>query len=230
MKHLRTLPLAAALFAVAALPALPSHSAGILQPGAFMASGGAGCTMNFVYDGLGAQAGKVFIGTAAHCVTAVGDDVEDFDGEVWGDVAYIGSADTTADDFALIQVRSGDLGRISPAVKGYPSYPTGYTVTGEAVLGDWIQLSGYGIGYDLTPTTREKRQAVWTYDDAEVWNVIGPLINGDSGGPLIHQATGKALGIESRVCINICTDEGPTVQGILAKAAAAGFPVRLRTV
>ena len=41
----------------------------------------------------------------------------------------------------------------------------------------------------------------------------------------------KALGIVSRLCgAGACSEEGPTVQGILAKAAAAGFPITLRTV
>ena len=46
----------------------------------------------------------------------------------------------------------------------------------------------------------------------------------------MHVKTGKALGIVSRLCAGACSEEGPTVQGILAKAAARGFPVTLRTV
>jgi hypothetical protein len=43
-------------------------------------------------------------------------------------------------------------------------------------------------------------------------------------------AAGKALGIISRLCAGACSEEGPTVQGILAKAASRGFAVTLRTV
>jgi hypothetical protein len=39
-----------------------------------------------------------------------------------------------------------------------------------------------------------------------------------------------SLGIVSRLCIGLCEEEGPTVEGILAKAAAAGFSVTVRTV
>jgi hypothetical protein len=60
--------------------------------------------------------------------------------------------------------------------------------------------------------------------------VDGPIHWGDSGGPLVHRRTGKALGIVSRLCIGACTEEGPTVQGILAKAASRGFTVTLKTV
>ena len=42
--------------------------------------------------------------------------------------------------------------------------------------------------------------------------------------------TGRALGIVSRLCAGTCSEEGPTVQGILAKAASRGFSVTLRTV
>jgi hypothetical protein len=46
----------------------------------------------------------------------------------------------------------------------------------------------------------------------------------------VHIGTGKALGIVSRLCAGACSEEGPTVQGILAKAASRGFSVTLRTV
>ena len=46
----------------------------------------------------------------------------------------------------------------------------------------------------------------------------------------MHVGTGKALGIVSRLCVGVCSEEGPTVQGILAKAASRGFSVTLRTV
>ena len=100
----------------------------------------------------------------------------------------------------------------------------------DTLNGDTIQLSGYGVGYDTTPTTQEKRQAIMGFDDAELYDVSGPIHWGDSGGPLVHVKTGKALGIVSRLCAGLCSEEGPTVQGILAKAAASGFPVTLRTV
>ena len=36
--------------------------------------------------------------------------------------------------------------------------------------------------------------------------------------------------IFARLCIGLCEEEGPTVEGLLAKAAARGFTVSLRTV
>ena len=163
-------------------------------------------------------------------VASIGQPVRDLDGTAFGKVAFIGNQDVTQQDFAFIEVDPEDLGRVSAAVKGYPQYPKGSTVPADTLSGDAIQLSGYGLGYDTTPTTQEKRQAVMGFDDDELYDVTGPIHWGDSGGPLVHVRTGKALGIVSRLCAGACSEEGPTVQGILAKAAAAGFPVTLKTV
>ena len=167
---------------------------------------------------------------AAHCVESVGQGVRDFDGVQFGTVAFIGNADATATDYAFIKVEPEDVGRVSAAVKGWPAYPKGATTPAETLTGDSIQLSGYGLGYGTTKPTQEQRTAVMGFDDAETYDVSGPIHWGDSGGPLVHKRTGKALGIVSRLCAGACSEEGPTVQGILAKAAAAGYRVTLRTV
>lgn len=221
-----TLGLAAAL-----LPSSPATAAnGFLQPGDYMVAGNSACTTNFVYDGTGSLAGKVYIGTAAHCVTSVGQDVSDINGTTWGDVAIIGDANATAPDYAFIEVRATQVSRVRAWVKGYPAYPKGVTTPTETILGDLVQISGYGLGFDLVAATQEKRQAVFMGDDSGVHEVAGPIDFGDSGGPLVHVKTGKALGIVSRLCVGACTETGPTVQGILALAAARGFTVTLRTV
>ena len=200
---------------------------GLIQPGAYMESGGAGCTMNFVYDG----GGNTYMGTAAHCVSKVGDDVALEDGTVFGDVAMIGNADVMEEDYAFIQVRPEFLSRVSPAVKGHPTLPrSGFTRASETSFGDQIQQSGYGVGASLTNVTREQRRSVLTYDDAEYHQILGYSIFGDSGGPYVHLRTGKAFGIVSRLCVGLCEEMGPTVEGLLAKAAARGFTVQLRTV
>jgi hypothetical protein len=184
------------------------------------------CTLNFAYTG----GGKTYLGTAAHCVSSIGQPVRDFDGTAFGTVAYIGDQNVTQKDFAFIAVDPEDLGRVSPAVKGHPQYPKGSTVPADTLVGDAIQLSGYGLGYGTTQQTQEGRQAIMGSDTTELYDVSGPIHWGDSGGPLVHVRTGKALGIVSRLCAGACSEEGPTVQGIVAKAAAAGFPVALRTV
>jgi hypothetical protein len=198
-----------------------------LQPGAYHETAAGSCTLNFAYTG---PSGETLLGTAAHCVESVGQAVYDIEGVHFGNVAWIGDQDTTEKDFAFIEVLPAHVGRVSAAVKGHPQYPTGSTVPADTVLGDSIQLSGYGLGYGTTQPTQEKRQAVFGSDDTQTYSVSGPIHWGDSGGPLVHIETGKALGIVSRLCLGPCTEEGPTVQGILDGARAAGFAVTLRTV
>jgi hypothetical protein len=68
-------------------------------------------------------------------------------------------------------------------------------------------------------------------DDPGSYGLVGPIIYGDSGGPLVHIPTGKALGLVSRLCLGRpCYDEGPSIEGILARAAARGFTLAIRTV
>ncbi len=215
----------AAIVAIAAFPATAS-AAVTLQPGAYHETDAGSCTLNFAYSG----GGNTYLGTAAHCVDSIGQRVRDFDGTEFGSVAFIGDENTTAWDFAFIAVDAEDVGRVSPAVKGHPAFPKGSTVPTDTLTGDSIQLSGYGLGYGTTPATQEQRKAVMGFDDASTYDVSGPIHWGDSGGPLVHIPTGKALGIVSRLCAGACSEEGPTVQGILAKAASRGFAVTLRTV
>jgi hypothetical protein len=198
-----------------------------IQPGAYHETDVGSCTLNFIYDG----GGKTLAGTAAHCVTSIGQPVYDIDGVQFGTVAFIGDQNTTQRDYAFIAVDPEDVARVSPAVKGYPQYPKGSTVPADTNQGDQIQLSGYGLGFGTTTATQEGRKAVMGSDDASMYDVSGPIDWGDSGGPLVHIGTGKALGIVSRLCVGVlCTEEGPTVQGILADASAHGYPVTLRTV
>lgn len=221
--------LMAALVLGAGLTLPSAHAAVTIQPGIRMWSAGLGCTTNFVYDGTGAQGGKVFVGTAAHCVEKIGDAVSDEDDVVWGRVAFIGNADATETDYAFVEVLPSALGRVSPAVKGHPGFPVGQpTVASQTNTGKKLQFSGYGTGFEFTATTREKRVGILMYDDAEIYTTTATIIYGDSGGPVIYKPTGQAIGIISRLCLGACEEEGATVQGLLAKAAARGFTARLR--
>src|SRR5215210_5937084 len=214
MKRLISCAIATCVVALA-LPVAAS-AAVTLQPGAYHETSVGSCTLNFVYDG----GGKTYLGTAAHCVSSIGEQVRDHDGVVFGRVAFIGDQDTTARDYAFIEVDPEDLGRVSAGVKGYPQYPVGFTTPTQTNIGDQIQLSGYGLGFDTTQATQENRRAVMGFDDQSSYDVIGPIDWGDSGGPLVHIGTKRALGIVSRLCLGICSEEGPTVQGILSDAAA----------
>lgn len=217
--------LAATAAALAAAPAANAQTL-VIQPGIEIATPIGGCTANFVFDG----GGKVYLGTAAHCVEKIGDDIST-NNIVWGDVAHIGNADTSQDDYAFIEVRSAYVSSVKAAVKGHPSMPTGVTKASATSAGDTIQFSGYGLGFGLTPPTQEQRVGIVVNDNADIYEVLGPVIFGDSGGPLAHIPSKGAYGIVSRLCLgSLCWVEGPTIEGSLAKAAAKGFTVTLRTV
>ena len=220
-----------AVTAVVAPGAPASAANGFLQPGDYMVAGSSACTTNFVFDGTGTKAGKVYIGTAAHCVSSIGQDVMESNGTTWGDVAMIGDGGHAIPDYALIEVRSAHVSRVRAAVKGYPQYPTGVTATSDTTAGDLVQISGHGLGFGFTVPTQEKRVGVFVGDTEDQYNIVGPIIYGDSGGPIVHIPTGKALGIVSRLCTgSACTETGPTVQGFIKGAAVRGFPITLRTV
>ena len=220
------LPAVVALSVLA--PAGAAQAAQTLQPGAYHESDDGSCTLNFAYTG---PSGETLLGTAAHCVPkGVGTRVRDLDGVEFGSVSFIGNENDNDWDFAFIKVDSEDVARVSAAVKGHPQYPKGSTVPGDTTTGDQIQLSGYGLGYGTTRPTQEQRKAILGYDDTSYYTATGPIHWGDSGGPLVHIRTGKALGIVSRLCVGVCTEMGPTVQGLIAKAASRGYSVTLRTV
>lgn len=202
-----------------------------IQPGARLETSVGLCTMNFVFDGLGAKAGKVFIGTAAHCVERVGDSVYEQNGLAFGKVAVFGDQNSVANDWALIEVTSY-FNKLSPAVRGHPDFPTGYTRSSETAQGDLVGVSGYGLGFEVSGPSREQRISAILSDSPNTF-VLAPstAIMGDSGGPFVHLGSGKAYGMVSRGYINpvIGDDTGPTVEGMMAKMTAKGFPVTLRT-
>ncbi len=200
-----------------------------IQPGAMLQTDAGQCTLNFVYDGLGRNAGKVYIGTAAHCGEEVGQEARDVDDKAFGTFAFLADPDDPARDYAFIEVAPEHLSRVDPALKGHPELPKGFTAPEETEAGDMIQMSGYGLGFGETQPTQENRQTILQSDDADIFTLSGPSVNGDSGGPFVHIPTGKALGLVSQYGFTYgSTDVGPTIQGVLAKAAKAGFPVSLR--
>jgi hypothetical protein len=194
------------------------------------------CTLNFVYDGIGPIAGRVFIGTASHCVEEDGERIKDIDGTEFGTIALRGWVGLGPDeygdrptDFALIEVDPEDRGRIDPSMAGHPDLPKGVADADDVAEGDMLQMSGHGTGYNLTQPTREERQAVLTEYGGGMFNSMAPVIGGDSGGPLAHIDTGFALGTVSGMDPGTPgTLNGPTVQNIIDESARLGFPIRMR--
>jgi hypothetical protein len=241
MKH-RTFAVAAVAAVALALP--PSALAQKIQPGESIVADDAYCTLNWIYDGSGSQAGKVFAGTAAHCVTGSGQRVSLATGSLGdpttpvGAVAFRGDPDTPGRDYALIQVDSSQLGNVDPSLTGHPAIPTGVS-TGYA-KGDLMQFSGNGVGFHLTQPTREQRVGVLNATDGVEHDITGPVTPGDSGGPVADLTDGNtAFGIVDTVGVGVNSDAltvvtagegGANVDYVLQDAAQHGFPIALRTV
>lgn len=236
--------LAVAAIAVGAIAAPATASAQEIQPGESITMGGSFCTLNWIYDGAGPLAGNVYAGTAAHCVSGVGQEVSLATGSLGepieriGQVAFVGDADAPGRDYAFIQIDAEDVGQVNPALKGHPNIPTGVS-TGYA-LGDVMQFSGYGIVFHLAGVTREQRIGVLNATDGVEHDVIGAVTPGDSGGPVADRTDGNtAFGIVNTVGAGVNSDAltvvtagegGANLDFVLQDAANRGFPVSLRTV
>ena len=185
-----------------------------------------GCTLNFVFRGVGPE-GVRYIGTAGHCVDAVDQRVRMAGGEI-GTVAYL--INEGLDDFALIRIDEEMWPRVSPEVRGVGG-PTGFTTAGETTVGDQVELYGHGMVYGSTEATRS-RSGVLTVDDAQEWNAALPAIFGDSGGPVLHAPSGRALGVISGISgwqVRPHTVRGTTVERVLELLHEFGLAVELLT-
>lgn len=132
-----------------------------IRPGVKLRIEGTGsCTSNFVFRGTGPQQGKLYLGTAGHCVDwEVGAAVRltpelgyytGNHGQVIGHVAYssfkeegietfrcyaVLSCAESGIDFALIELNDEFEGRVSPSMLGYGG-PTGLVPFEEVDVGD----------------------------------------------------------------------------------------------
>ncbi len=223
--------------AVALFSPVNATAAPVPQPGSSITDGNGYCTLNWIYNGTGTQAGKTYGGAAAHCFTqgtrvwisdaSLGTPIVQF-----GTVAYRSSAL----DFELIQVDSPCACTVSAAMAGHPDIPKGVSTTSTAAVGDVIQYSGHGVATDATTPTQQDRVGVLGYNDGTQHYSYGVVSPGDSGGPVADVTDGnKALGIVDTVGVALTPipqagEGGVSMQALLADAAAHGFPVSVRTV
>lgn len=215
-----------------------ARAAEVIQPGSSITMGGSYCTLNWIYDGRDSQAGNVFGGTAAHCVSGVGQVVYNSSTSLGtqqtriGTVAYVSSTL----DSALILIDTVRHADVVASLKGHPTIPTG--VSTNSAVGDLIQFSGHGIGFHLTQQTQESRVGVLAYDDGTQHYVDGPVANGDSGGPVANITDGNtALGIVNTLGVAASSafgaavgEGGVSLPALFADAEANGFPIELRTI
>jgi len=202
------------------LAAPASATPGAIQPGDQLVGGG---TLSFVFDGVGEHAGKVYITTAAHIVDE-GESVGSLPYENFGTVVLRGTPGVHEKDWAFIEVKPEFHQYVKAAVKGHPEYPTGIATKQDTFAGDLLQFSGYGAFFQMTPTTQEQRVGVLLAHEPTFVRFVGPGTPGDSGGPIVHVESGKALSLHFGPGL------GPTYDSILSQAAERGLTVMLRTV
>lgn len=217
-----------------------------VQPGAAIRSGGIACTMAWIFDGRPGtpQQGAVFGATAAHCVPGVGAQVDvrpvEATGAGGGRIGHVvlrGDDAVEGRDYAFFRIDDDDLPRVSPAMKGSPSFPSG--LPRNPVPGDTMAFSGYGAGFELHAALREGRTGLLNRAGDAEHDVTGPILSGDSGGPVADVTDGgTAYGIVNTIgagvnstaqTVVVAGEGGANLRWVLADAASRGFHVRLRT-
>lgn len=181
-----------------------------IQPGARISTPIGSCTTNFVFTN---SAGRLFIGTAGHCAE-VGDRIESANGTEFGTVVT-SENNYPVSDFALILIDTEDEHLVSPAMR-YWGGPTGMTSRADVAQGDQILSYGYGIGFGTTEQTRRRAGLLWTYGP-QAYSAFIAGTPGDSGGPIVHAASGKALGVIDVLKAG-SPQGGTTIENVLARA------------
>lgn len=210
MRHFRSiLP---ALLVVGLVPATSSAAPAQvqIQPGARISTPIGGCTTNFVYTD---DAANLYIGTAGHC-GSVGMRVNSADGNSFGEIIFSENAYPVS-DFALILIDPEDVASVSPAMR-YWGGPTGMTIAEDVEQGDLILSYGYGVGFGSTEQTRRRAGLLTLYRVTDYSGLIAGT-PGDSGGPIVHAETGKALGIINVLKLG-APQGGTTVENALRRA------------
>lgn len=193
-----------------------------IRPGASL---GGYCTFNFVF--FDAVTGTPYIGTAAHCTDEVGERVElRGTGEI-GTVAFDSDDIGSAVDFSLIELDADLVASTNPTMLGWEHGPVGAVTIQDLAVGDQIDLHGHGIVLGWNDLTRSRFGYLVDWTEEGEFVVDMPAVNGDSGSPLLHDATGKAFGVVSRYGLDgdkiPSTDVGPMLPFIFRELGANGF-------
>lgn len=190
-----------------------------IQPGAVVYSSVGQCTLNFAWRDA---EGVPFLGTAGHCVSGVGARVEDDLGNTWGTVVF----DAGSPDFALIRVDALFRPLVQFDVRHWGG-PTGVSDPATTSAGDPVAIYGYGMLVSATEQTRA-RQGLLVSDGSSSYSADVPAVFGDSGGPVLHRLTGRALGVVSQLGAG-STLTGPTLVRIERALDEAGFDLTMAT-
>jgi len=201
-----------------------------LRPGSHIVEP-SGCTANFLFVDPLLQA--YYLGTAAHC-TSAGTNLDGSGvrvsvaevGEI-GVVVYDSDGDPSVNgsdgsgvnaDFSLILLDPGINLIANPQMLGFAG-PTGIIDCDEIQTGDLVALYGYGNIYAAFGLYA--RQGAYLRCVAQIYEVALPAFFGDSGGPVLHAAGGRAFGLASGAAGTVTV--GPTFPLIFDALTKAGF-------
>jgi hypothetical protein len=208
------------------------ESAAVLRPGSPIGW----CTYNFLWVDEDGEADDgvptYYIGTAAHCVEDVDERLPLAGAGEIGSVAFTSFNETFQDeygvdgavDFALIRLDEGWNLKAHPRMMNKAG-PTGYATAADVAMGDELQHHGYGMVFGDVEPLRDRPGYLVSFDrdycsESVVWW-------GDSGSPVLHAATGKAIGIVSRAGWTACLPSsqlmGATIPYILDELAKTPF-------
>ena len=183
------------------------------------------CTLNFVFKRTviinKVFATKKYIGTAGECV-AVGQRAKSPTIGEFGTVVFRQS--NANGPFGLIEIDADKGAHVSSVVRGWGSAPTGHTTSAQTNPND--RIFGHGFPVGLLGDIGVSRHGVLTnlagatVEDTATGYVPAEPLFVDRGSPVIHVATGKALGMSNEYYWPV---SGMTVEGILNLLHANGF-------
>jgi len=197
--------------------------------GAGVAAGGcivapAGCTANFVF----ASGGSQYIGTARHCVNAIGDElvmqVDPTTLAVVGTVAYMTSGEgEPGNDWSLTRIDPAVAAKwgVSPEV---PIVGGPYGVYSGCDLGTPLLHYGHGYGVAVSQGKVEGGVSTNWHDDGFGWAGVGAP--GDSGSGVLT-SDGQAVGDFTHLIVDLGDYLGSNLAGMRITRMMSQFGVSL---
>lgn len=203
------------------------------------------CTSNFLFRGTGPQQGRVYIGTAGHCVGAdVGATVHappdlgyatDEVGEAIGRVAYSSFKELPPNtlhrpDFALIEIADPFGQSLNPALLGYGG-PAGIVPFEEVAVADRVLTYG-NTPLRPGPGALDAREGYVSGTETPhtiTMYTVTPGLPGDSGSAVLS-GDGRAVGVLTTGYVVPPGQNGAvSLAKVLALAASGGWDVELGT-
>ena len=198
---------------------------------------GVPCTLNFLF--VDPVAELYYVGAAGHCTDGV-ESPDDGMGQrvTLSGVREIGTVVFDSDslelqsefaveravDFSLIQLDVNMNMIAHPQVIGLEA-PTGLILCAATALGDLFAYHGHGLPFGEVEQTRTRHGILSSCDGR---NHAGEAVGsfGDSGAPVVHTASGAALGIIVGVGVDVSPPAplaGTTISFVFSELAKAGF-------